>query len=131
MISLITLLTVAGLLLSFYATYVTNKKADFPDYKPLCDISRHISCTKAFMSEYSTVFIWPNTIYGLVYFGISFIFSFNRVNYIFYISVPAVLFCLYLAYISYFRQKNLCIVCTLVYVIVVLLTVLSYMQELM
>jgi uncharacterized membrane protein len=127
----IILLSLGGLFLAFYAVYVRNKKIDFPDYKPILDINNKISCTKAFTGEYSTVLYFPNTLYFLVCFGLCFLYSFSRVNYIFYITVPAIVFMLYLAYLSYFKQKNFCIVSFLMLIIMVLLAILSYIQELL
>ncbi len=127
----ITILSTLGLALTFYAIYVRNKKTDFPDYKPLCDINRKISCTKAFMSDYYELFLFPNTIYGLIYYGLCFILSFSRVNYIFYISIPATIFTFYLAYLSYHKQKNFCIVCAIIYLINIYLVTASYIIEIM
>jgi vitamin-K-epoxide reductase (warfarin-sensitive) len=131
MVSAFTILSLLGLALTFYAIYIRNKKLEHPHYKPLCDINKHVSCTKAFMSDYFTVLFFPNTVYGLVYYGLCFLFSFSRVNYIFYISIPAILFTFYLAYLSYFKQKNFCVVCTLLYLINIYLVVMSYIQEIM
>jgi vitamin-K-epoxide reductase (warfarin-sensitive) len=129
MVSTFNVLSLLGLALTFYAIYVRNKKIENPHYKPLCDISKKISCTKSFMSEDFTILFFPNTIYGLIYYGLCFLFSFSRVNYIFYISIPAMLFTFYLAYISYFKQKNFCAVCTILYLINIYLIIMSYIQE--
>lgn len=42
---------VVGLALSYYAYYVETSKEKDSNYEPLCDISEHVSCTKAFMSK--------------------------------------------------------------------------------
>lgn len=42
---------VVGLALSYYAYIVEISKEADQSYEAICDISEHISCTKAFMSE--------------------------------------------------------------------------------
>ena len=44
-------LCVAGLCLSAYALYIEIEKHRDASYRPLCDISEGVSCTKAFLSE--------------------------------------------------------------------------------
>ena len=44
-------LCLLGVGLSYYAYVVETNKEKDADYKPLCDLSEHVSCTKAFMSE--------------------------------------------------------------------------------
>ena len=43
--NLILLLAVLGFILSVYTWYIESKPTN---YKPICDISKNISCTKAF-----------------------------------------------------------------------------------
>ena len=40
-----------GVAVSYYAYLVETNKEKDDDYEPFCDISEHVSCTKAFMSE--------------------------------------------------------------------------------
>lgn len=44
-------LCLIGVGVSYYAYVVETAKEKDKDYQPYCDISEHISCTKAFMSE--------------------------------------------------------------------------------
>lgn len=44
-------LCLLGIGISYYAYVVETNKEKNQDYQPLCDISEHVSCSKAFMSE--------------------------------------------------------------------------------
>ncbi len=123
-------LGVLGLALTLYAIYVKNKSEEEKNYKPYCDINKHISCTKAFKSKYFTVFYFPNTVYGLFYYITVIILSYRLAHFIFYVSIPAVIFSLYLAYLSYFKQKNFCLVCTATYIISFMLLYYGWVIEL-
>ena len=46
------ILSLMGLGVSGLAYYIEIMKEKDPEYKPFCDIDEHVSCTKAFMSEY-------------------------------------------------------------------------------
>lgn len=123
------ILALIGLILSLYALFVEEKKFNQRRYKPLCDLHRHISCTKAFSSKEGHVFGFSNTIIGITFYLIILISSIYFWNdFIFYTSVLSVLFSLYLAYLSYVKMKNFCLVCTAIYIINVLLLIFSYLQ---
>ena len=49
----IILLTLAGIVISIYAYMVEMNIAQNPEYKPACDLSDKISCTKVMGSSYS------------------------------------------------------------------------------
>jgi uncharacterized membrane protein len=122
-------LSIIGLGLTFYLVYVKNKMAVHKDYKPRCDINRYISCSKAIKSEYSQIFGFPNTILGLAYYFGVFILAFFRTDYVFYLTVPAVMFSLVLMYLSYVKMKNFCLVCTGSYILTIVILVVSYVIE--
>jgi vitamin-K-epoxide reductase (warfarin-sensitive) len=123
------ILSFLGLTLSFYAIYVRNKSIEVKGYKPLCDINKNISCTKAFKSKYYEIFGIPNTVLGIFYYAIAFLMSNRYPHYLFFISLPVLLFTFYLGFISYFKQKNFCLVCNAIYIINILLTISTYMLE--
>lgn len=45
------LVCLAGIALSIYALHVELSKAHDKDYKALCDINEHMSCSKVFTSK--------------------------------------------------------------------------------
>ncbi|MBS3128819.1 vitamin K epoxide reductase family protein [Candidatus Woesearchaeota archaeon] len=120
----IPILAIIGLLLSLYALYVKTKAEKNKKYKPLCDISENISCTKAFLSKEGSLTGFPNPLIGIFYYVIIFsLFYIKQNQIIFYFSFIAALGSLYLAYLSYIKQKNFCLVCTGIYVVNILLMV--------
>ncbi len=127
---IIKLLAIIGFWLSFYAYYVekkAGKKSAKENYRPVCDISPKISCTKAFSSKYGRLLGMSNSLFGMFFYLVIYIlFSLNLFNYVFFLSVLSVPGSIYLAYISYIKLKTFCLVCTSIYLINFLLLFLSY-----
>ncbi|CAG9773974.1 unnamed protein product [Ceutorhynchus assimilis] len=126
-----------GLGLSLYAYTVELTMEENKGYKPYCDINPHMSCTKAFGSEYgkgfgifgeSSVFHKPNSFFGIVFYSmVATLCLFNSpiaVN----ASLVLIMFSnfasLYFAYILYFILKDLCLVCLGTYLVNVINLVL-------
>jgi len=127
-IQAIQILAVLGFVISLYALRVKFRIDNDKDYKPLCDISKKISCTKSFGSTYGSLAGLPNPVSGLVFYAvILFLASYGNITLIFYLSIVAVLVTLYLAYASYFILRSYCVVCTSIYVINILLLYFSYL----
>ena len=124
----IKILAAIGFILSAYAVSVERRRSLFKNYTPFCDISRHVSCTKAFFSPSGKlVFGIPNSVIGLFfYFGVYLLALLGLPRYILYASLFSSVGTLYLAYVSYIKMKNFCIVCTAVYMVNLLLLVFSY-----
>jgi len=116
------ILAAFGFVISVYAIFVKIKKEENPSYRPWCDISEHISCTKAFSSDFGKVAGLPNPVYGLLFYGGAYFLPF----YSRYFGIAGVLASVYLAYASYFRQKNFCVVCTAIYIVNILLLLASF-----
>jgi len=112
-------LAAIGFLLSAYAFYVKIRAGKSKSYKPLCDIKKNISCTKAFTSKYGSIAVLPNPVYGMVFYLLLFIIHEHRV--LLYLSTVAMLGTIYLAYLSYIKQQNYCLVCSGIYVVNILL----------
>jgi uncharacterized membrane protein len=127
----LTTLGYLGLFLTFYAIYVKNRSDEDKKYRPWCEINKRMSCLKAFKSDYFDRFFLPNTVWGLIYYGIIIIISYRFAHYIFYVSIPACIYTLYLMYISYFKEKNFCIICSATYLINFLLLFLGWYIELL
>lgn len=113
---LIQILAIAGFMLSLYEIYVYYRLA-FSTYKPICDISKHISCSKAALSSYGNLIGIPNGYLGLIFFTV--VFFFYSLPLIDYILAIALLYCVVMAYISYVIQKNVCLICTGIYIVII------------
>ncbi|KAL7300432.1 hypothetical protein TKK_0006786 [Trichogramma kaykai] len=126
-----------GVAVSYYAYLVETNKEKDDDYQPLCDISEHFSCTKAFMSEFGkgfglipkdSSFYLPNSIFGIVFYTI--VASLSLFNHywntllMLAATVLANSFSIYLAYVLYLL-KDVCLVCVTTYIINAILLVLS------
>jgi vitamin-K-epoxide reductase (warfarin-sensitive) len=123
----IILLSLAGMVVSIYAYMVEMNISKNPDYKPLCDLSDTISCSRAISSKYGKFVGISNSFIGMAFYAILFVLAcFSAASLIFYISIAGVVASIGLAYISYFRIKSFCLVCTSVYLINVLLLLVSY-----
>ncbi|MBI2452438.1 hypothetical protein HYV50_05180 [Candidatus Pacearchaeota archaeon] len=122
----IIILSAIGFLLSIYAFYVKKNHEKNKSYKPFCDISKKFSCTKAFSSKHGNLIGVSNTLFGIIFYPIVFIFALlNQAQLIFFLSIPALLASLYLAYLSYIKMKNFCLVCSLIYLINFLIFIFS------
>jgi vitamin-K-epoxide reductase (warfarin-sensitive) len=120
----IEILSFIGLILSVYALNVRVKASASKDksYKPLCDVSERVSCTKAFSSSYGKTFGMPNPVYGIILYMIIIVLAFlSREDIMRYFIYFMLLASVWLAYVSYIKQKNFCVVCSGIYLINILL----------
>ena len=123
------IISIFGLLLSVYAFFVEKKIEKSKSYKPLCDISKKISCTKAFGSKYGSLAGVSNSFAGIFfYLIIPFLAFFGHLNYIFYLAIISVLGSIYLAYTQITKIKSFCLVCSGIYLVNLLLLVFSYLK---
>lgn len=127
-----------GSALSYYAYHVETAKELDKSYKPFCDISEHVSCTKAFMSVYGkgfglvaedSVLHVPNSIFGVLFYTLIAILSFfNRQP---YTGISVVLGLLsnlssvYLSLILYWLN-DICIVCICTYIVNLAIVLLTF-----
>ena len=123
-----------GLIISVYSLHVELMTAKDKNYKPLCHINEHMSCTGAFLSKYGhgfglvepifgkeSIFYLPNAIFGIVFYSIVTALSIFRFNIIVtnILCILSALSCcmnFYLAYLLY-TMKNMCFVCISLYVV--------------
>lgn len=118
-----------GLVLSFYAYNVKIQKEQDDSYVAMCDISEHISCTKAFVTEYGrgfglfpkdSVFNISNSIYGLAFYTLFAVLSTIN-NYacsaaLVILGILSNIGSIYLSHILYLL-KDICVVCVSTYII--------------
>ena len=118
-------LAVLGFLLSCYALYV-RQRSKAKNYHALCDINDHISCTKAFGSQYGITTGIPNPVYGIVVYPlVGVLTALGKTEWVFWLVTAATMFSIRLAYLSYWKQRNFCVVCTTIYAVNVLLFIIT------
>ena len=125
--ALIRLLCMLGIALSAYALYVKKRFDADKTYKATCDISDKISCTKAFESGHGTLFLVPNSVWGILFYFLVFFLSYVSLTLVFIFSLFSVFGSIYLAYILYTKVKSYCLVCTSIYAVNFLLFFISAM----
>jgi len=66
--ALVLILSIIGFVISFYAMNVVYKLNKNENYKPWCDFSDSVSCSRAFLSRFGRGFGLPNPFVGIVYY---------------------------------------------------------------
>jgi uncharacterized membrane protein len=116
----------AGFALSLYMFMIERKLKQNPTYKPVCNLSARISCTKALESAYARPLGVSNALLGLLFYPMLIVLTFIYPVYVYYASLAACCISFFLALILYFRIKTFCLVCSALYVINALLLIISY-----
>ncbi len=122
MIVHIMLLAALGLCVSIY-TYLTEQrlKKD-PTYKPVCDLSDRISCSKPMLSPYANLFFASNAVMGILFYTAMMILALIGSTKL--VLLGALLSCCAsagLAYLLYVKIQAFCILCTSLYIINILM----------
>jgi vitamin-K-epoxide reductase (warfarin-sensitive) len=127
MIIILLALALGGFAISAYA-YITEKKIkNDATFKPACDLSDRISCSRVMLSPYANMLLISNALVGIAYYaGIAILAMLNLVNIIFYAAIASCAVSCFLAYILYFKIKSFCILCTTLYVINILMLIFAY-----
>ena len=122
-------LAITGFLISIYAYITEEKLKKDSSFKPACDLSDRISCSKPLKSEYANLFYISNTIAGIMFYALLAILAFfNMTAALFYAAIAACIASIYLAYLLYFKIGALCLLCTSLYIVNALLLFFSYQE---
>lgn len=120
------ILSLIGIGVSSYAWVVERKMRSDAGYKPACDLSDRISCSKPLQSQYSNLFFISNSIAGIFfYLLVAFVAWFDATKTLLILTSAGMLMTLFLAYLLYFKIRSLCLVCTSVYIVNSLLFLVS------
>ena len=120
----IVLLAVAGFCISAYTFFVERKIKQTATYKPVCDISDRISCTKPMQSPYANLFYVSNATMGMLFYvGIGILAWLDMFTLVLVGAVVSALTSCFLAYLLYVKIKVLCLLCTSLYIINALMLV--------
>lgn len=118
-------LAVLGLLLSIYALHTEYRLRKNRGYKPVCDISKDFSCSKAFLSEYGKLGGISNSLGGIFYYSAILLLQIFAPNFILPLTLVGFLGSIVLAYLSIVKLRTFCLVCNAIYIINTLLFVLN------
>lgn len=126
MIISIGLLALLGFAASLYVYYLERKLVGDPTFKPFCNLSDKVSCTKPIASPYGTTFGISNGILGLIFYAsIGIAALLHATMFIWYASLVACIASVYFAYILFFKIQSACIVCISIYLINIGLLVIA------
>lgn len=64
----ILLLAIIGFCVSVYTYLLEKKIKQEPEYRPMCDISENVSCTKPMKSPYAHIFYFSNALVGMAFY---------------------------------------------------------------
>jgi len=131
-----------GICLSAYALVIEFQTESDPNYKPMCDFSDSVSCSKALLSKWGKGFgiVGPllghehilnqrNPVLGIIFYTLLVILG--SINYIIvatlviWLAVLSNLASIYLAVVLYFDVKSLCLVCVSSYIVNFILLIMA------
>lgn len=117
-----------GLIIAAYAYFVESKIEADPTYKPLCDISGAVSCSKPMRSKYSKIFMFSNGTLGMIYYASMMVLAvFECIYCARLLSVAGVCMSVFFAYILFFKVKSFCLICISLYAVNIALLLALYM----
>lgn len=124
------IVAIIGFCISLYTYVLEQKIKREPEYKPACDISDKISCTKPMKSEYANLFFFSNALVGMLYYILIIVLAAIHVSTPLLIAaIGGCIASLILAYLLYFKIKSLCLLCTSLYIINALILILTLMSR--
>lgn len=118
MVFSVLLLANIGFIISLYLYLLEQKVKRDPQYKPFCDISDRISCTKPMQSAYNSLFYLPNSVVAMLFYILIEVLAVFGPHTV--LIMAALIGCIgscTLGYVLYFRIKSLCLLCTSLYII--------------
>ncbi len=126
MIVSIAILAAAGFTLSLYGYFTERRILLDRNYKPACDLSDKISCSKPILSEYGQLFFVSNALVGMAFYALLFLIAvlgFGKVAFV--LSCGAIGASMVLAYLLYFKVGSFCLICNAIYAVNIALFILS------
>ena len=112
------ILAILGFAISFYTFTIERKIKQDPDFKPVCDLSDKISCTKPMKSEYAHLFYFSNATAGMLFYTVTGALALAHAHAILLVTITgACIASCVLAYILYAKVHAFCLLCTALYVI--------------
>ena len=114
----IVILAALGLLISIYTYGIELKIKRNPQYKPVCDLSDRISCSKPIQSQYAHMFFISNAMMGIIFYFCVILLAVVEAKWLIICGVvgSCIVSCCF-AYLLYIKLKTVCLLCTALYVI--------------
>lgn len=107
-----------GLLLSLYGLFIERRLKVNQSYKPVCDISDKVSCTKTFLSPWGKITGVSNVYVGAIVYAIMIIVAvMGNAQLAFVGACILVVGSLFLAYILLTKIRTFCLLCTAIYIV--------------
>jgi vitamin-K-epoxide reductase (warfarin-sensitive) len=127
MMIIVMAISLVGLVISAYGIIVERKIQQDALYKPSCDISTMVSCSRAFLSPYGKMLgisnILASTIYYLVMIVVA---AMNYASLALMLSFAGLILSIGFSYILYFKVKSLCPICTSLYAVNIVLAMACF-----
>ena len=129
--TIIIILTVIGFFISLYAYIVERKIKTEPQYKPFCDFSDIVSCSKPLASKYAQLFYISNSIAGMIFYLLIALLAVIQAPKLLLVATSGgMIMTLILAYILYVNIKSFCLICTSIYLVNSLLFISALLKAL-
>lgn len=130
MITSVFIIAIIGLCLSLYSVFVEYKIKYNPTYKPMCDLSDRISCSKTFLSPYGKILKISNGFIGdFFYSGMIYLAWFEYTTLLWYGALAAAFASVIFAYILFFKVRTICLLCISIYVVNIALLYAAYISR--
>lgn len=120
------IISLIGIVLSFYMYLIERALSKNPAYKPACDISDRISCSAPIKSKYSHLLYLSNATWGLLFYTVVLLTALLDMQKItLLLTTVSIIYSLYLAYILIFKIRSWCLICLSLYGINIVLFIIS------
>lgn len=118
------IIAIVGLAISAYGITVERKLQRDAQYKPACDISDKISCSRAFLSPYGKMLgisnIWASVLY---YCAVMILAMMKMTILTLVLTSIGVAVSAVFAYVLYFKVRSACPICTALYLVNIALAI--------
>ncbi len=127
MIISIFLIALIGFSIAAYTYRLEQKIKINPSYKPVCDLSDMVSCTKPMKSKYASLFYFSNAALAMGFYALIALAALldAKLVLMLFSCVGFIGSCIY-AYILYYKLRTFCLLCTTMYLLNILLLYISF-----
>jgi vitamin-K-epoxide reductase (warfarin-sensitive) len=112
------ILAILGLLISLYIYHIERNLKKNPAYKPACNLSDKISCTKPIESKYGSFLSISNALWGIMFYSlVALLALFSAKILVLIMTLGSVAVSVFLAYTLYAKLRVVCLMCTALYIV--------------
>lgn len=125
--TIVLIIAFIGLAISIYGINVERSIRENNFYKPACDISSKISCSRPILSEYNKMLGISNIWASALYYCAIIISAFMELPMLpLILSIAGVAVSVTFAYILYFKIRSFCLICTSLYIVNIALMIACF-----